>query len=73
MRSRSNRPWTDTVALDVIMKFDGHDLWIIINGKKVAKRGYPDTPEAGTWVALDPRFTGLGRYEWSWTDNAKCN
>jgi hypothetical protein len=55
------------------MKFDGHDLWIIINGKKVAKRGYPDTPEAGTWVALDPRFTGLGRYEWSWTDNAKCN
>jgi hypothetical protein len=30
----------------------GCDLFIIQNGIKIARRGYPDTPEACTWVPL---------------------
>jgi hypothetical protein len=31
---------------------DGVDLFIVENGVKIARRGYPGTPEARTWVPL---------------------
>ena len=35
----------------------GHDeIYIIFNGKRIAKRGTPGTPQAGTWVFLEPGF-----------------
>jgi hypothetical protein len=35
---------------------DGHDMFVIWNGVKIAKRGHPGTPQAGQWVALEPGF-----------------
>jgi hypothetical protein len=35
---------------------DGHDMFVIYNGIKIAKRGHPGTPQAGRWVSLEPGF-----------------
>jgi hypothetical protein len=32
------------------------ELYFEVNGKRVAKRGYPGTPQAGTWVSIEPGF-----------------
>jgi hypothetical protein len=53
------------MAPGVVMHFDGHDLFIIVNGVDVAKRGQPGTPQARTWISLDPRFEAHGD-EWSY-------
>lgn len=36
---------------------DGEDIFIILDGVKIAKRGHPGTPYAGTWVSLEPGYT----------------
>ena len=33
---------------------DGEDIFIIADGVKIAKRGHPGTPQAKTWVSLEP-------------------
>jgi hypothetical protein len=38
------------------MEQDGAELWLIYDGKRIAKRGQPDTPEAGTWVVTAPGY-----------------
>ena len=30
------------------------DMCLMVDGLKIARRGYPDTPEAGTWVPIEP-------------------
>jgi hypothetical protein len=35
---------------------DGKDIFVVFNGVRVAKRGHPNTPQAGTWIALEPGF-----------------
>jgi hypothetical protein len=30
------------------------DMFLMVDGLKIARRGYPDTPEAGTWVPIEP-------------------
>jgi hypothetical protein len=34
----------------------GCDLFVIFDGKRIARRGYPGTPQAGQWVPLMPGF-----------------
>ena len=53
---RSRKPKTMPIAPGIVMHFDGHDLFLLVNGVKVAKRGHPNTPEARTRISLDPRF-----------------
>jgi hypothetical protein len=60
------RPKTTEVAPGTVMHFDGHDLFILINGVKVAKRGRPNTPQRRTWISLDPRFEANGDWDWSY-------
>jgi hypothetical protein len=36
---------------------NGDDIFVIVNGVTVARRGQPGPPEAGTWVALEPGWT----------------
>ena len=43
----------------VEMDSDGTDLFIIVDGVKIAKRGLPDTPQAKTWVSLEPGWKVL--------------
>jgi len=32
------------------------DIFIVFDGKRIAKRGRPGTPEAGKWVSLQPGY-----------------
>jgi hypothetical protein len=36
---------------------EGQDIFIIADGVKIAKRGHPGTPQAATWVSLEPGWT----------------
>jgi hypothetical protein len=68
MAMKRKRALTKTIPIapGVVMRFDGRDCFIVINGVKVAKRGRPNSPEARTWIALDPRFEAFGDGdEWS--------
>ena len=33
-------------------EFDGTNLFFLVNGERIAKRGHPRTPEAGKWLPL---------------------
>jgi hypothetical protein len=35
---------------EVSIEADGIDAFVVYNGVRIAKRGQPNTPEAGTWV-----------------------
>jgi len=35
---------------------DGEDIFIVVDGLKIAKRGHPETTQAKTWVSLEPGY-----------------
>jgi len=39
---------------------DGNDIFVIADGVTIAKRGHPGTPQAKTWIALEPGWTVPG-------------
>ena len=41
---------------EVSIEADGIDAFVVYNGVRIAKRGQPNTPEAGSWVSLEPGF-----------------
>jgi hypothetical protein len=53
-------PKNMTTKSECIIESDGRDLFVIFNGVKIAKRGQPDTPQAGQWVSLEPGYTVYG-------------
>jgi hypothetical protein len=47
------------VAMEAVPKGDGRqrdDLFIVVDGVRVARRGYPGTPQAKTWVSIEPGY-----------------
>ena len=32
------------------------EIYIRFDGRRIAYRGHPDTPQAGSWVAIDKRY-----------------
>ena len=32
------------------------DMFVHFDGRRIAKRGHPNTPHAGKWIALEPGF-----------------
>jgi hypothetical protein len=36
---------------------DGEDIFVLVDGMKIARRGRPDTAQAMTWVMLEPGWT----------------
>jgi hypothetical protein len=44
---------------EAAIQSDGKDLFIIFDGKRIAKRGRPGTPQARTWVSLEPGYRVL--------------
>jgi hypothetical protein len=44
----------------IVVEREGHELFVILDGVKIAKRGHPHTPQAGQWVALEPGFAVYG-------------
>jgi hypothetical protein len=45
---------------ECIIEFTGEDVFMVFNGVKIAKRGHPKTPQAGTWVSLEPGWRVFG-------------
>jgi hypothetical protein len=50
----------DIANADLKIVFDGVNCFVIKDGLKIAKRGRPDTPQAGTWVSLESGYRVLG-------------
>jgi hypothetical protein len=36
---------------------ENNDIVVLVEGMKIAKRGLPDTPQAETWIMLEPGWT----------------
>jgi hypothetical protein len=34
----------------------GTDTFVVLDGVRIAKRGRPNTPQAGTWILLQPGY-----------------
>jgi hypothetical protein len=49
------KTWPKTCKLES----DGTDVFVVFNGVKIAKRGYPGTPQSKTWIPLEPGYTVL--------------
>ncbi len=55
---------SDTKQPRLEMMCDGKDLFLILDGTRIAKRGHPGTPQAKTWVSLGPwSVTDIGDME----------
>ena len=39
---------------DAYIGYDGKEFYIEVRGKRIARRGEPGTPQAKTWVSLEP-------------------
>jgi hypothetical protein len=37
-----------------IHRDENGDIFVLVDGTKIAKRGLPDTPQADTWIMLEP-------------------
>jgi hypothetical protein len=42
---------------DIAIIGDSNDIFVVVGGVKVAKRGHTGTPEAGTWISLKAGWT----------------
>jgi len=49
----------------VLIEGSGKDIFVFVDGVKVAKRGQPGTPQAGTWVSLEPGYAVFGNADHS--------
>ena len=61
---------------EVSIEADGIDAFVVYNGVRIAKRGQPNTPEAGTWVSLEPGFRVFHKVtprNWSLNATAKSS
>ena len=46
--------WKITVQATRKVAGKPQDMFLMVDGLKIARRGYPDTPEAGAWVPIEP-------------------
>jgi hypothetical protein len=46
-----------TPATEIIC--DGENIFVVVDGVKIAKRGGPGTPQARTWISLEPGWRVL--------------
>jgi hypothetical protein len=45
-----------TKSPSVTIETTSTDMFIVFDGKRIAKRGRPGTKQAGTWVPLEPGY-----------------
>jgi hypothetical protein len=48
-----------TTSKDTKIESDGHDLFIVHKGTRIAKRGKPGTKHAKQWISLEPGWRVL--------------
>jgi hypothetical protein len=39
---------------DIKVVGEGKDLFVEVGGVRIARRGHPNSPQAGTWISLAP-------------------
>jgi hypothetical protein len=39
------------------------EIYVLVNDRRIAHRGHPDTAQAGTWVAIDKHYRVGGDYD----------
>jgi hypothetical protein len=44
---------------EVEIKMEGTDMFVVVNGVKIARRGPKGTPQAKTWISLEPGWRVL--------------
>lgn len=44
---------------NVIVETADADMFVVVDGLRIAKRGQPNTPQARTWIALEPGWEVL--------------
>jgi hypothetical protein len=44
---------------------DGENLFVVFDGVRIAKRGHPDTPQARTWIPLEPGYAVYSNHDHS--------
>ena len=42
--------------ITISIELDGDDIFFVVNGERIAKRGAAKTPQAGQWIPLKPGF-----------------
>jgi hypothetical protein len=65
--SQSDDTWPAEAAEEVTARFESvpasrsetglNEVYVVFNGTRIAMRGHPGTPQAGTWVSLEPGFS----------------
>jgi hypothetical protein len=54
---KKNRASKRAHMLAVADDHDNVDLFVVFDGKRIAKRGHPGTRHAMTWIPLEPGFS----------------
>ena len=45
-----------------VPRANNHDeIFVVVDGRRIASRGQPGTPEAGIWVSIVPGYTVLDK------------
>jgi hypothetical protein len=54
--TRNDRVTETKQPQTAVAESDRKDIFICLNGRRVAKRGHPNTPHARKWIPLEPGF-----------------
>jgi hypothetical protein len=44
---------------ECVLECTGDDIFVVVNDVRIARRGYPGTPQAKTWVSLESGYKVL--------------
>ncbi len=53
---RGQSPASPASRKALVMTGDRRDIYLELDGVRIAKRGHPGTPQARTWVSLEPGY-----------------
>ncbi len=48
---------SDDEPVYALHRDQNNDVFVLVDGMKIAKRGLPHTPQAETWIMLEPGWT----------------
>jgi hypothetical protein len=49
-------------AFELVEEENGEsELYVVYDGRRIAKRGQPDSPQAKTWISIEPGYEVFDR------------
>jgi hypothetical protein len=60
---KAQREGTQKDRRQATLKRDGEDLFLVLDGVRIAKRGRPGTAHAETWISIEPGWVVLDRQD----------